>query len=300
MTKPDRHCPLCGGSGTGLAFPYSTEWDGRQFNFRACGKCRTTFIDPLPTADDFVRMYSRSSYHDLHYASVNEANHRDGLRLVRSRLDRNAPILDFGCGNGSFIVAAKKLGFACEGVELDEKTRLLAAENAAAQVHALEDLLSSGRRFGTIHLGDVLPHVPDPAATMRTLESLLEPGGAFFVEGVLENNPSPVYYSLCLLGWIKHRLGRGRGCFTPYRLYRATAASQRTFFEKTLGYGVELYQLSEDGWPYTSAKTLLRPGSASNFVRLVIASLARSASRVGNRIGLPLGNRFTAVLRPKR
>jgi SAM-dependent methyltransferase len=292
-------CPLCGGPGGGLAFPYWTEWEGRRFYYRACRQCSTTFIDPLPTEDDFRGMYSRSSYHDVHYSKVDETNHLHGLRLVQPHLNRNSRILDFGCGNGSFIIAAKRLGFACEGVELDEKMRLLASQNAVAEVHALDDLVRSGKRFGTIHLGDVLPHVPDPAATMLTLESLLEPDGVFFAEGVLENNASPVYYSACLFGWVKQRLGRGGGYFTPYRLHRATAASQRAFFERRLGHRLELYHIFETGWPYTSPHSLLRPGSMQNFGRLAIAALARGAARIGNPLGLSLGNRYTAVLKPK-
>ena len=59
---------------------------------------------------------------------------------------------------------------------------------------------ASGRRYDIIYMGDVLEHLPAPAATLRDLDGLLAPGGLFFVEGPLEDNVSLVYYSARLFG----------------------------------------------------------------------------------------------------
>lgn len=288
------HCPMCGGAPRGTAYPYATQWNGRVFDYLSCGSCRTTFVSPLPGAEDFAKMYSRASYHDEYYVEVCDEAHDTTLAQAAPMLARDAPMLDFGCGNGSFIRAARSAGFDCEGVELEASARDYASRNSGAPVHALEDLLASGRRFATIHLGDVLEHLPDPTTTMRTLERLLAPGGRFFIEGPLEDNASPVFYASRLFGFAKKKLkGQAAGDFPPYHLFRVTARNQRRYFER-LGYRIMRFDVFETGWPYAGDGSR----TTGNAVRTAIAAQARAAAGVGNRIGLRLGNRFSAVLAP--
>lgn len=293
-------CPMCQGSPGETAYPYRTVWRGNVFDYVSCTSCGTTYVDPLPTDADLQEMYSREAYHESFGDHPPELPDQRILEAAGRYLDKDLPLLDFGCGSGFFINAMKANGWTCEGSELDAGAREVAAANTGSPIYSLEKLEERGPRYGTIHLGDVLEHLPDPTGMMRRLEALLLPGGRFFLQGPLADNASLVRTAVGLFGAVKHQFGRDRNSYPPYHLFRVTARVQRDYFEKRLGYGTEWFHVFESGWPYHSpGLSLLRPGSGGNAVRLTIAATAKVAADVGRPVGLQLGNRFACVVAPR-
>ena len=301
MPAADPVCPLCEGRGGGTVFPYGTVWKGRRFDYLRCEGCGSSFIHPLPSEDDFGEMYSHSQYHQEFYQEVCEEGALTELKAALPLLKPAGTLLDFGCGNGSFLIAARNAGFRAEGVELDEQARARAADASGCIVSSLPAVQASGRRYDVIHLGDVLEHLPDPAAMMRQLETLLTADGLFFVEGPLEDNPSLIFYAARLFGAFKRRTGRNLFAdLPPFHLLRTTARAQRRFFESRLGYEVRGFHVSESGWPYwNDGDRLLHPGSAGRFVRMLIGAAGVGLSKALGRTPLRIGNRFFAVAAPK-
>jgi SAM-dependent methyltransferase len=301
MTSLEPDCPLCGGTPSGAAFPFGMVWNGRTFDYIRCSRCRSSFLSPLPTGEEFRLMYGQSAYHDLYYDDAAEEPVPSTLPAVRPMLKAGGRLLDFGCGNGAFLIAARTAGFESEGVELDEKAREQAAANSGCAVSAFEAVRAEGRRYDVIHLGDVLEHLPAPAQAMRDLEPLLAEGGLFFVEGPLEDNRSLVLLAARLFGSLKKMRGRPlHGDLPPFHLFRATARAQRAFFEQGLGYEVKAFKVWESGWPYRNpGDRLLHPGSAGGFVRQAIGLAAIGAGKALSGAPLRVGNRFSALLAPE-
>jgi 2-polyprenyl-6-hydroxyphenyl methylase/3-demethylubiquinone-9 3-methyltransferase len=99
----------------------------------------------------------------------------DGVRL-----------LDVGCGAGLASEALARHGFDVLGVDaaadLIEVARGHTKESRLTyRVAVAEDLLAEGLRFPVITALEVVEHVPDPAAFVRALAGLLEPGGLLFM-----------------------------------------------------------------------------------------------------------------------
>lgn len=296
ISQTDAKCPLCGESGRLPRAPFGVRWDGRQFDYLDCRGCGSKFIAPLPSPDDLRRMYTPENYHEQHYAEVDDVPAKS-LEILGRVLKPGGILLDFGCGNGRFLRAARRAAFRAEGAELDAAARERAAANSGCAVRSLDDIMARELRYDLIHLGDVLEHLPDPARMMSDLERLLEPEGVFLVEGPLEENRSLVAWSAALARRIKAALGRpSYAAGPPTHLSRTNAAAQRRFFERRLGHDVLHFEIWEDGWPYLSA---VGAPSGRDRIRSAIGRMAVRFARIGAAAGLPLGNRFIAVATPR-
>lgn len=104
-----------------------------------------------------------------------------GRRRLRRLRSHSSPgcLLEVGCGAGDFLLAAQREGWRVHAVEFtEEMVALLRRERAldVRQGELVPGLWDEGV-FDAVVLWDVLEHVPDPAATLRTAAQYLRAGG---------------------------------------------------------------------------------------------------------------------------
>lgn len=290
MPEQTRPCPLCTASAAATAFPFKIAFDDQCFNYLRCHACRSVFVDPVPSDQTFARMYAKSDYHDCHYSECGSPHYQKAATLLHEFAPEGASVLDYGCGFGHFLTAVRAGGFNATGVEFDAEAAALAQRTSGCKVFSTAEFHAhrTALTFDVLHLGDVLEHLPYPADTQLQLHTCLKPGGLLFVEGPLEENPSPVYWASRMFGTLKRWLRPGFvGYGKPTHLFRTDGPQQLAFFRK-LDPSLQLlhWDIYETAWPYAEGGLLKRVISH--------AAMLLGGRRIG---GITFGNRFTGIFR---
>ena len=117
-------------------------------------------------------------YHAAYYGGRHGLTSRTCVAR-RMRLTRkHAPsqhafrLLDFGCRDGSFLLAARNEGWSCFGVERNRPTGLPSDLTVVGSLDELPDQPG----FDRVTLWHVLEHLDDPVAVLSRLRSRLNPG----------------------------------------------------------------------------------------------------------------------------
>ncbi|WP_454812049.1 bifunctional 2-polyprenyl-6-hydroxyphenol methylase/3-demethylubiquinol 3-O-methyltransferase UbiG [Labrys neptuniae] len=121
-------------------------------------------------------------------------------------------LADIGCGAGLLSEPLAKLGGEVVGVDMAatnvEMARVHAARSGLAidyRILAAEDLEAAGERFDVVLAMEIVEHVTDPAAFLKTCAGLVKPGGLLFIATL---NRTMKAYALAIvaaekvLGWV--------------------------------------------------------------------------------------------------
>jgi SAM-dependent methyltransferase len=153
-----------------------------------CPRCGLTFAPERSAAE------LRGLYDDAYFAGYVHGREYDGdpaqrrwelRRRVRwtRRFAPSGRLLDVGCANGSFLVAARDAGFAVRGVEPAEGAAAAArGRGLDVTTGTLEDVPPAPGSLEVATAWHVLEHIPEPLATLERLRSELVPGGHLLVE----------------------------------------------------------------------------------------------------------------------
>ena len=190
-----RPCPVCGSMSHELLYrqrfaEFAAGSIGDGYDVVACVDCGMCFASGLPPSDRFAQYYADSSKYDLG-AEGGKLSQRDVQRyadqagFVAAHLqDRKMPILDVGTATGGFLVAFRDAGFArLFGVDPSPDAARVARETFDLDVivGGLSAAESWGHAFGLVSYVAVLEHVLTPREQVRSVTSLLRPGGCIFV-----------------------------------------------------------------------------------------------------------------------
>jgi 2-polyprenyl-6-hydroxyphenyl methylase/3-demethylubiquinone-9 3-methyltransferase len=129
---------------------------------------------------------------------------------------RDARVLDVGCGGGILSEAMARGGARVLGIDLSQAVLDVAELHAldakvAVEYRAIaaEELAAaSPRSFDLVTCMEMLEHVPDPAATLAALATLVKPGGNVIVSTL---NRKPMAFAVAIVGaeYIARMLPRG-------------------------------------------------------------------------------------------
>jgi 2-polyprenyl-3-methyl-5-hydroxy-6-metoxy-1,4-benzoquinol methylase len=165
-----------------------------SFAIVQCAQCSFQFTNPRPDAEHIGRYYESDEYVSHNSGAAGLLNQaykvarfftmRRKVALVKKLSgikNGRGRLLDYGCGTGHFLAAAKAGGWQVAGLEPNARARAEASRRAGQPIG--EKLVTELERgsFDVITLWHVLEHVHQLNETLAQLTALLKPTGVLLI-----------------------------------------------------------------------------------------------------------------------
>lgn len=184
-------CPLCK-SARFLNNSEITDFavSGEKFIICKCSDCQLLFTNPRPEQSEIGPYYNFPEYysHDDKaknitqwiYQKVRNYNISKKVKFIKS-FKNKGKLLDYGCGTGEFLKAAKNQGWKASGIEPNEKARTQANLKLNNKVKGSIEEVEKSKRYDVITLFHVLEHVHDLRKTCKRLITHLNTDGYLII-----------------------------------------------------------------------------------------------------------------------
>lgn len=281
------HCPLCGCPDLVPGWYGSTRFEDQVYEYRKCAGCASFICTPMPDVAALASMYG-PKYLGVNIGITQESRDKNPQFVLDCLARAEAPgvFLDYGCGAGELLIAARAKGWEAIGFEYDaDVAQRISAATGCLVTHEESRLLDEAARprADVLNLGDVIEHLTDLDHQFPQLLKLLKPGGILVAQGPLEANPNLFIRVLELF----RRLRPGHiASMPPYHVLLATSRGQKAFFDR---HGLETtrYRLCEIMWP--APQGVSRPIVSRNNFLWAIKRLSMALTRLRPR---HWGNRY--------
>jgi 2-polyprenyl-3-methyl-5-hydroxy-6-metoxy-1,4-benzoquinol methylase len=253
-------CKICDSIKIECIHQDSWHFDGQMYDYTLwqCMSCNVCWVHPIPSASVFFSLYpqeyrsnqtrgidavAQKQYSDVKLLLAQKRFNKNflvraipsGLEYVTGRtfsltlgvalqMQKNARMLDVGCGAGGWLLAMHQLGYGnLFGQDLDDTSATHLEQHGIEFCHApLEECIFSEHQFDLVRMEHVLEHIADPVEFLMSVRRLLKPGGIFVI-GV--PNIASLSFELTRLNWHALELPRHLFQYTPKAL---TCLANRT------------------------------------------------------------------------
>jgi SAM-dependent methyltransferase len=147
-----------------------------RLSYHRCLDCGLVYADPvLPEQiPSFYGVYSTHGRPKQSFLGL--LGNRRALAHARRVIAPDARVLDYGCGNGRFLLQLRDHGYTnLTGYDFDLKAAELAR---SAGLHIVDEIAGP---YDAIVLNHVVEHLLEPAEVLRGLADRLVPGGTLLV-----------------------------------------------------------------------------------------------------------------------
>ena len=213
-------CPICG--------VHDSRYIRRGYYLK-CPECKVAFREQQETTSELREYWQREFWTDeeIEKRKNREPVFRDAYTLLAQHYPQGGTVLDIGCGIGTFLAVCREAGWDVTGVE----PSFVACEVARREygLELINEPFSSamfqGREFDAVFAAQVLHHLPDPAAFLADVDSVLADDGILILR---TPNLIPLEWSLLL----QRLLGRKKEFFCGPALYTFHPTTLSLLFQR--------------------------------------------------------------------
>jgi SAM-dependent methyltransferase len=241
-----RPCPVCSGIEAEAIHEHTfILFDGHPLSGKCvtviCRKCGLGFNQQVPPVEAYAAHYTELSKYATSFSPMVGADKFAKLADILTRIfpNKEAAILDVGCGAGGFLAKLRECGYSNLSA-MDPNPACVEAVRRALNIDARVGVLSEPpfplASFDLVISTGVLEHLLNPAEDLTGLKNLLIPGGAAFVvepdasryvefldapfqdfniEHINHFSPETLRSLFCRQGWPEIALGREVMPHTP-------------------------------------------------------------------------------------
>ena len=158
-------------------------WVCHECGLLYCGKIPRNISD-VYAGEDYLIDAKNYYVNNMEYRKMRFGTER--INLILSALGREKGdglrLLDVGCGTGWFLDSAREAGFEVAGHEPGEALRKWTEQRLNSRIWGCDFTeLPAGETFDVITMFDVIEHVSDPPAYLRSAREHLRPEGLLIV-----------------------------------------------------------------------------------------------------------------------
>jgi len=171
-----RSCNLCGNTLISRFPKVIDPLTNETFAIHTCTECGLGHTVPQPK--ELSRYYGNVYYGNRHGVTASYCTKRRlGFVAAATKEKTGTKLLDIGCGDGSFLLAARESGWAVVGTEINPEL----PRAAGLDVRETIEQVSDRAPFDCITMWHTLEHMRDVALTLSQLSRLLAPEGTLLI-----------------------------------------------------------------------------------------------------------------------
>lgn len=227
----NKPCRLCGGKSQQTILHEITTGFNDRFVLNQCDNCALVTTYPMPTDKMLQYYYDRDYWQSgqLKNSTLLDTLYRLRMAQIVSAILRNttrdSKILDWGCGDGSFIRLLSRFGLHCFGIDAYRENQ----NDPLITSTTIEEADFPGGYFDIITCFHVLEHLADPLTSVKHALMLLKTGGLLIIE---VPNLDSVGYKFFKRRWQPLEIPTHLNHFTPVTLRKVFESAGKIQIEK--------------------------------------------------------------------
>jgi SAM-dependent methyltransferase len=172
-------CSVCGSTSD------STFLSFRGFRIARCRSCDFIFVNPRPTEEALIRLYSDQQTNPFLKEHFEPFEYELPVLLkVLRRIRQYVPagkLLEVGCGRGDFLGVAQLQGFSATGCDIFGGRKPV-ADGITFYDGTLKDAKFPDRFFDVVVIRNILEHLFDPTVEINEIKRVLKPNGYLYLK----------------------------------------------------------------------------------------------------------------------